>query len=147
MIMVGSMKIIETFQNLKIKRLIKKNFTKYILISISATVIELSLFFILNFFLHKLISYEAILLSNIISRILSSLYSYYLSSHFVFKKYSRVVFKKYIYMTIFNMLISTILVYIINKHFIDTYAIYIKMIIDTIVFVFNYLIQKKVVFK
>ena len=145
--MVGSMKIIETFQNLKIKRLIKKNFTKYILISISATVIELSLFFILNFFLHKLISYEAILLSNIISRILSSLYSYYLSSHFVFKKYSRVVFKKYIYMTIFNMLISTILVYIINKHFIDTYAIYIKMIIDTIVFVFNYLIQKKVVFK
>lgn len=145
--MVGSMKLIETFQNLKIKRLIKKNFTKYLLISISSTVIDIIVFLIANFFLQKIINYEAILIANILARTLSALYSYYLSSHFVFKKYSKVVFKKYILMTIINMLLSTILVYIINKHFIDTYAVIIKMIIDSIIFIFNYLVQKKIVFK
>lgn len=141
------MKLIEKVQNLKIKHLIKKNFTKYILVSITSFVVDIVLFQVFNLLLDKVIDYEAIIIATIFARILSSLYNYHFSSHLVFKKYSSIIFKRYLLLVIINMFTSSIIVYLINKHFIDTYAVIIKLVVDTIIFIINYLIQKKVIFK
>lgn len=141
------MKMMERFQNFKIKHLIKKNFTKYIFVSITSFVVDIALFQVFNFFLAKIIEYEAIIISTILARILSSLYNYYFSSHLVFKKYNSVIFKRYFLLVIINMFSSSFLVYLINKHFIDTYAVIIKLVVDAVIFIVNYLIQKKVIFK
>lgn len=141
------MKLIEKVQNLKIKHLIKKNFTKYILVSITSFVVDIVLFQVFNILLDKIFNYEAIIIATILARILSSLYNYHFSSHLVFKKYSSIIFKRYLLLVIINMFTSSIIVYLINKHFIDTYAVIIKLVVDAIIFIINYLIQKKVIFK
>jgi len=141
------MNLIEKLQNFKIKRLVKKNFIKYIVISIFSFLIDIILFQIFNSVLSIFINYEAIILSTIIARILSSLFNYHFNSHLVFKRYSNIIFKNYLLLVIINMFTSSILVYLINKHYTDIYAVIIKLIVDGIIFVVNYLIQKKLIFK
>lgn len=141
------MKLIEKIQNLKIRYLIKKNFTKYILVSITSFMVDVFLFQVFNFFLGKIIEYEAIIIATILARILSSLYNYHFSSHLVFKRYSSIIFKRYLLLVIINMFTSSIIVYLINKHCINIYVVIIKLIVDTIIFIANYLIQKIIIFK
>ena len=67
------MKLIEKIQNLKIRHLIKKNFTKYILVSVTSFIVDIVLFQVFNLLLDKIINYEAIIIATILARILSLL--------------------------------------------------------------------------
>lgn len=133
--------------NFRIRHLLKKNFTKYILVASSSFFLDLVLFEIFNLIFFQIINYEGVIVATILARVLSSLYNYYFSSRLVFKKYTKVIMVKYYMLVIFNMLLSSGLVYVINKYCVNDYVIVIKLAVDGLIFVSNYLIQRRVVFK
>ena len=86
-------------------------------------------------------------MATIFARILSSLYNFALNSKIVFKKYSTKMFFKYYALVIIQMCVSCILVYFINKYLINAFATLIKFVVDIVLFIINYFIQKKIVFR
>lgn len=91
--------------------------------------------------------YEAIIVATILARILSSLYNFVLNSKVVFKQYSRRMFFKYYVLVVIQMVVSSILVYFINRFLVNMFATVIKFFVDIGLFVINYFVQKKLVFK
>lgn len=130
----------------KIKSFFKNTFFKYIIISITSFIIDVLLFTIFNYFLENIFKYESVLIATIIARIMSSLYNYFCNAKFVFNKHNYKTFIKYYELVIVQMIISAIVVYLINRFLFNTATI-IKIFVDTVIFVINYVIQKKVVFK
>lgn len=129
--------------------LIRRNkvFIKYVFSSGSSFFLDLLLFTIFNFILGKLIGYEAIVVSTVLARILSSLYNFFINSKFVFEKYDKKMFIKYYILVVAQMLVSGLLVYLINKFLIDTFAVVIKLFVDLFLFIINYFIQKIIIFR
>lgn len=134
-------------KKLNIKDYIKVDFIKYLIVAISSFVVDILLFTIFNAFFSKIISDESIIIATILARIISSLYNYHCNSKFVFLKGNKKMLVKYFELVIIQMITSSLLVYLINKLFIGTYATVIKIIVDALIFIANYIIQKKVVFK
>lgn len=124
-----------------------KTFIKYIFSAGSSFVLDLGLFTLFNYVFGIFMGYESIIVATIIARILSSLYNFMINSKYVFKQYSKGMFIKYYILVIIQMLVSSLLVYFINKYLIDTFAVIIKFVVDIILFIINYFIQKGVVFK
>ena len=54
---------------------------------------------------------------------------------------------KYYILVIIQMFVSSVMVYVINKYLVDTFAVIIKFFVDIILFIINYFIQKVVIFK
>ncbi len=128
---------------------IKRNrtFLTYVFSAGSSFFVDLILFGLFNYIFGFFLGYESIIVSTICARILSSLYNFLINSKLVFKKYSKRMLLKYYILVFIQMCVSSILVYVINKFLIDTFAIIIKFFVDIILFVINYFIQKVVVFK
>lgn len=127
----------------------KKNIlriAKYFFSSVTSFILDLILFSFFYNFLKNTFNLEAILLSTIIARIFSSLYNYWLNSKFVFKKNSKYSILKYYLLVLIQMIVSALTVYLINKKFYYIYPAIIKVIIDCLLFIINYLIQKKFIF-
>lgn len=124
-----------------------KTFFTYVLSAGSSFFLDLLLFTIFNFILGKFLGYEAIFLATIFARILSSLYNFAINSKFVFKKYSKKMLVEYYILVVVQMLISSLLVYFINKFLFDTFATIIKFFVDIVLFIINYFIQKIIIFK
>lgn len=133
------------FQRVKDKKM--NNFFKYVLVAISSFIIDQLLFNIFNFSLDKLIGLEAIIMATILARILSSLYNYYLSSRKIFKNYSKKILLKYYLLVVFNMFLSSIIVYLINKFIIPDYVSIVKIVVDFLIFILNYFISKRVIYR
>ena len=129
--------------------LIRKNktFFRYVLSAGSSFFIDLLLFTIFNSLFSKVFGYESIILSTILARILSSFYNFVINSKFVFQNYSKKMFFSYYVLVIIQMILSSLLVYLINKFLISVFATIIKFFVDIILFVINYFIQKLVIFK
>lgn len=92
----------------------------------------------------------SIVLSAILARIISSLLNYLLNRNLVFKKdnqkFDKKSFIEYYSLVIIQLSISTILTLIFNN-IIKINVTFIKIIIDVIIFIANYLIQKFFIFK
>ena len=129
--------------SLKIK---DKTFIYYIFSAGSSFFLDLLLFTIFNLILSNIMNFEAIIVSTILARILSSFYNYLINSRVVFKKYSSKMFFKYYLLVIIQMIISSLLVYLINKFLLDLFATFIKFFVDIVLFVINYFIQKRIIF-
>ena len=118
-------------------------FILYIIVSISSFVIDQVLFRILR----KIFSIE-IIIATILARIVSSLYNYFLNRDKVFKSkesgYKTMI--KYYILVLVAMFLSGILVKILNS-IIPIDESIIKMIVDSIIFVLNYYVQKLIIFK
>ena len=129
--------------------LIKRNrvFLTYVLSAGSSFVIDLLFFTLFNTIFSKFLGYESIIISTILARILSSLYNFIMNSKFVFKKYSKKMLVQYYILVIVQMLLSSILVYVINRFLLDTFATIIKFFVDIMLFMINYFIQKLFIFK
>ncbi len=129
--------------------LIKRNrvFLTYVLSAGSSFVIDLLFFTLFNTIFSKFLGYESIIISTILARILSSLYNFIMNSKFVFKKYSKKMLVQYYILVIVQMLLSSILVYVINRFLLDTFATIIKFFVDIMLFIINYFIQKLFIFK
>ncbi len=128
--------------------LIKRNriFIKYLFSSGSSFFLDLLLFSIFVILLNNYLSYSSIIVSTILARILSSLYNFFINSRYVFRKYNRKMILKYYILAIFQMFVSALLVYLINKYVIDIFATLIKIVVDIVLFIVNYFIQKNYIF-
>ena len=127
---------------MNIKELIKKNktFLKYILVAILSFLIDITFFTIFNFLF--------IILATILARIISSLINFLLNRDKVFKSLNKnkIMYVKYYTLVICQMLVSAFVVDNLVK-IIPINATLIKIPVEFIIFICNYLIQKFFIFK
>lgn len=92
---------------------------------------------------------DAILLSSYVARVISSVVNYIVNKKYVFKnekKRNYKAFIEYFLLVIINITISGLLVTKVYNY-IHLNATFIKVIIDSIIFIINYFLQKLVIFK
>ena len=119
-----------------------KMFIKYIIVAIISFGVDITFF---NLFL-KLI--KSIILATILARIISSLVNYLLNKNKVFDnkaKHKSTIIKYYL-LVIFSMLLSAFTVNGLS-HIIKINPTFIKIPVECLIFVFNYIVQKLIIFK
>ncbi len=120
----------------------------YLLSSGLSFVVDIMTFSIILYFIKDRFV-DAILLSSYAARAISSVDNYFVNKKFVFKnekKRNYKAFIEYFLLVIINITISGLLV---TKfyNYIHLNATFIKVVIDSIIFVINYFLQKLVIFK
>ena len=131
----NQMEVIEKVKNKTEKELIKFSFSSLIC-------------FIIDFIIYSLILTisKNIILSNIVARIISSITNFSINKNIVFKEKSNLKKQilKYFSLVIIILFLNTTLLKLIS-HIINPYLS--KLIIELILFILSYLIQKKYIFK
>lgn len=92
---------------------------------------------------------DAILLSSYVARVISSVVNYIVNKKYVFKNEKKKNYKtfiEYFLLVIINITISGLLVTKVYNY-IHLNATFIKVIIDSIIFIINYFLQKLVIFR
>lgn len=136
------------FNPLKDSLNIYKLFLKYIFSAVSSFVVDILLFTLFYNMLFGVINNKAILVSTVIARIISSLYNYFINAKLVFKKNSsKSSIIKYYILVLIQMCVSAGLVYLVDNVLTFLNVTIIKIIIDTIIFVVNFYIQREWIFK
>jgi len=133
--------------SLKIYSVIFKGFFTYIFSSVSSSIIDLSLFQLLMILLGGEANSLKIAVSTIIARILSSIYNFNVNRKAVFKSTGNPLYQafKYYALCILQMLSSAGLVAFVNNT-IGGSALLEKVVIDSILFLISYQIQRVWVF-
>ena len=116
-------------------------FFKYIIVAILSFTVDISLFGIFR------ILRFTILNATIIARILSSILNYTLNRNKVFKSFNKKSLLKYYILVIIQMFVSGYSVKFLHKVIVNENVIFLKIIIDLIIFVVNYYIQREWVFE
>lgn len=142
----------DKIKNNKIAAFIKEKqvFIKYIFVAGSSFLLDLGLFTLFSNLLATILQNVSILVSTVFARVISSFFNYVLNRNVVFssddkKVMDKTTLIKYYALVIVQMLISAALVTVIfnlsgwNKTLI-------KMPVDVVIFIVNYIIQKKVIF-
>lgn len=134
------------FKALKDSMLIFQEFIKYASSSLLCAVIDVTVFTLI---VNNLSLKEGLLVlsANILARIISGTFNFYFNRKIVFKATEKANKQaiKYICLFITQMIISSTLVAIASNLPINITLL--KVIIDTIIFLINYIIQKRVIFK
>lgn len=117
---------------------------KYIFSSGTSFLLDIGVFTVLTLFLGK--DTKAIFIATILARILSSLYNYFMNSRVVFKNKNKKSFIYYYILVVVQMIISASLVSFIETY-IKIFPTFIKIVVDIIIFIVNYIVQKEVIFK
>lgn len=125
--------------------IIYKLFIKYILSAVSSFILDILLFTLFVNLIMNSVNYY-ILLSTIMARIISSLYNYLVNRKLIFKKANKESLIKYILLVIIQMFVSGYSVMYLNSILPISYLI-IKIIVDTIIFFVNFIIQRNWIFK
>jgi putative flippase GtrA len=137
--------IVVIFMKEKIVNIIKKYeiFINYLVVAGLSFLIDIAFFTLFNFIFNN-----KILLSTILARIISSFINYLLNKEKVFKSKEKVLTTiiKYYILVVIQMLVSG---FVVNNLFklLKINATIIKVPVDLILFVCNYLIQKILIFK
>ena len=134
------------FNPIKDSLSIYKLFGKYIISAISSFVIDVILF---NIFLLLLNKYEvpnSIIIATVVARILSSLYNFKINAKMVFKNMTNKSLIRYIILVIIQMLISAFGVNYLAT-IIPINVTIIKIVVDIIIFMVNFVVQREFVFK
>lgn len=128
----------------------KKLFSKYqtiityILFSSLSFIVDIVSFSVILFFLK-----DKIMISSYLARTISSIFNYIVNKNIVFKNNEKKNIKSmimYFLLVIVNITISGTLVKKIY-FFIHYNATFIKVVIDSLIFIINYFLQKYVIFK
>ena len=125
-----------------------KTIFTYLLSSGLSFIVDIISFSIILYFI-KDIFVDAILLSSYVARGISSVVNYIVNKKYVFKnekKRNYKAFIEYFLLVIINITISGLLVTKVYNY-IHLNATFIKVIIDSIIFIINYFLQKLVIFK
>ena len=141
----------EQKDSLKIYKVIFASFFKYLLSSISSFLLDIGLF---QFFLWSAIVVGTqrgavlILLSTILARAISSYFNFTMNKNFVFNGEKRIqrTIVKYYSLAVFQMLLSALMVAVIWNMWSGSETA-IKIVVDTILFLASYQIQRRWVFK
>lgn len=116
-------------------------FLKYIIVSIFSFLTDIFLFKIFMVFKSSILS------STIIARIISSILNYMLNRNKVFKSYNKTSFSKYYILVFIQMFISGMSVSFLSNTFKNKNILVLKIIVDIVIFIVNYYIQREWVFK
>ena len=125
-----------------------KTIITYLVSSLLSFAVDLLAFSIVLYFLKNKFS-ESILISSYIARSISSIFNYVVNKKLVFKNNEKKNVKSmimYFLLVIVNITISGTLVKKIY-FFIHYNATFIKIVIDSLIFIINYFLQKYVIFK
>jgi putative flippase GtrA len=125
-----------------------KTIITYLVSSLLSFAVDLLAFSIVLYFLKNKFS-ESILISSYIARSISSIFNYVVNKKLVFKNNVKKNFKafiEYFVLVIINITISGTLVTKIYKY-IHYNATIIKALVDGLIFIVNYFLQKYVIFK
>ena len=136
------------FNPIKDSLMIYKLFAKYIFSSLSAFVIDIILFSIfINIFTNiNLDDKTKILLATISARIISSLYNFKINAKIVFKNMTKSSYIKYAMLVLIQMFVSAFgVTYFSRRIGIDLTGI--KVLVDMIIFMVNFVVQREFVFK
>lgn len=128
-----------------------KTFIKYIISAGISFGLDLGLFVLFSKLLGLVIGDTAIIVGTILARIISSLINYLLNKNKVFnydnnKGVDKKTLIKYYILVVIQMLVSAFSVWIIHN-VINIEATLIKMLVDVVIFIVNYFVQKKYIFK
>lgn len=126
---------------------IYKVFLKYIFSSLSSSVLDITLFAILVYFLNGVFESSYILISTIIARIVSIVFNYKINFSKVFngENLKKGSFNRYILLAIAQMLISAFLVNTISSSISSNETIT-KILVDIGLFFISFVIQREFVF-
>lgn len=131
------------FNPIKDSLAIYKLFIKYIFASLSSFVLDILLFVLFN----KLIpGANSILIATIIARIISSVYNYLMNANMVFKNKNKSSFIKYVILCIVQMFVSGLSSQFLAKIFKNISVVVIKLIVDLVIFMINFVIQREFIF-
>ncbi|CAM3098413.1 bifunctional glycosyltransferase family 2/GtrA family protein [Leuconostoc rapi] len=120
-------------------------FIKYIFGAISSFLIDIFVFAMMVAFLSN-ISARAVFIAAILSRLVSSTANYYINKSIVFKNNNHLSFLSYFLLVLMQLIVSTLLV-ITLQHETGINVVMIKVVVDSLLFIVSYQIQKHVVFK
>lgn len=134
--------------SIRIYKVLLGQFLKYLLSSLSSSVIDLSLFALFERLLARWRSGSVIMLATILARLISATYNFLMNHKVVYhsQKNYRSTSIKYILLAITQMLLSGLLTTGGKLIFSFMPALVIKMIVDTLLFFASYYIQKYFVF-
>lgn len=130
--------------------MIKKNkeeiirIIKYLFSAGSSFILDNVLFNIFIFFIGP--GVISIYICTTLARIISSIYNYFINSIVVFKNKDKKTIIGYFILVVVQMIVSATLVSLIDKYISIATGI-IKLVVDIVIFVVNYIIQKEVIFK
>ena len=125
---------------------IYKLFIKYIISAISSFALDILLFALFMHILPEDIEYK-IIVSTILARVISSLYNFIINSKMVFKKKGSNAIIKYFILVIIQMFASGLIVDALSKNVFSFNPTLIKIIVDSVIFVVNFFVQREWVFK
>lgn len=131
------------FNPIKDSIAIYRVFIKYIFASASSFLIDILLFALLN----KVISGKYhIFIATVLARIVSSVYNYGVNANLVFKSKNKTSFVKYVALVIIQMLVSAVSVTCLAKLMPNISEVVLKLIVDIIIFIVNFVVQREFVF-
>ena len=135
--------------SIRIYKILVEKIMKFILSSLSSSIIDIVLFGIFCLFLKTSMPAMYVTVSTVIARIISATYNYFINYIVVFKSKENVGTSaiKYIILAMGQMICSALLVTILVYVFPVGLEILFKVIVDTILFFVSYKIQQKFVFE
>jgi len=136
------------FNPLKDSIMIYKLFLKYIISAVSSFIIDILLFSLFLKYIPEINMgiITTIVISTILARIISAIYNFIINSKLVFKNKNKTSIIKYFILVIAQMFISAFVVSeLFNIFKINATAI--KVIVDAIIFIINFVIQREIIFK
>lgn len=122
-------------------------FIKYVISAGSSFILDLTLFSIFSNQMQGILGQKSIIFATVVARIISSLYNYFFNSRLVYQKWDKNSIYKYYFLVIIQMMVSALGTYFTTKIIFTINKITIKAIIDMAIFIINYVVQKKIVFK
>ena len=136
------------FNPIKDSIIIYKLFAKYIISSLSSFIVDILLFTLFVSLLPKinLKGITEIVIATILARIISATYNFIINSKVVFKNQNKNSKIKYFILCILQMFISAFAVSALFD-LIHINSTLIKVIVDTVIFIINFVIQREWVFK
>lgn len=124
---------------------IYKTFLKFILSSASSFIVDISAFSLIVFLIGNQHA-DTIFIASFLSRFLSSLFNFMMNKAFVFQKGDKTSILKYFMLVIGQISVSALLVTLGNHLFPGVQLSLVKVVVDTILFMISYKIQKKYIF-
>lgn len=136
------------FNPIKDSIIIYKIFIKYIIASLSSFILDILLFSLLIkiFPQFKVGIVTEIVVVTIIARVLSSTYNFFVNAKIVFKHANKKSIVRYFILVVSQMFISA---FVVSELFLlmRISATVIKVLVDAVIFVINFIIQREWVFK
>lgn len=133
------------FNPIKDSLMIYKLFIKYIIVALSSFFIDILLFSLFLIAYDKIGVPNTIIIATITARVLSSTYNYFINAKLVFKKMNKLSILKYFLLVFVQMWVSAFAVSWISK-LIPINPVPLKIIVDTFIFVVNFIIQREFIF-